>query len=202
MYYPKSQIITNKFSKGELLNPLTKENYIGPYWKTSTGKFFSGKYPSKDVNQIELTKVPLGYDYVNKNYEELKPQFYNFTSKNLTYLNLKKIPSANAPGLPQYSPTLPQKQDYVDGEFTRFFCRKNNQYSYTEINEKIFNKLKNKDKSIDFNKFLCFTLPWVISGDKNQVATENKNAISYKEFKIGHKNLGIYLKENYLQFYK
>ena len=46
MYYPKSQIVTNLYTNGqEYIIKSNNEKYIGNYWKTSDGKFFTGKTP-------------------------------------------------------------------------------------------------------------------------------------------------------------
>lgn len=202
MYYPEFYILTDKFSEGELIHSTTDQPYTGFYWETAKGRYFTGRYPNESLNQVELFNDRSGYDTHNKDYQDLTPQYYNFSSKNLTYLKLKNIPNPNAPGLPSYCPTIPTEQDYEDEEFIRFFCRRKNNYSYLEINEKTFNKLQKKDTNIDYAKFIPFTLPWVIKGDQNQVALENKNTVEHRESRLGHKNLGVYLKNNYLQFYK
>ena len=54
MYYPQSQIKTNLYTNGQEFSiESTKENYIGYYWKTSDGKYFTGKTPN-DKNIQEL----------------------------------------------------------------------------------------------------------------------------------------------------
>ena len=47
MYYPKSQIQSNKYTTGnELMVVRTKENYVGFYYTVSNGKAFAGKEPN------------------------------------------------------------------------------------------------------------------------------------------------------------
>ena len=50
MYFPKSQIKTNLYSNGEYLYITTQESYIGPYYKTSSGKTFTGDSPNNPPN--------------------------------------------------------------------------------------------------------------------------------------------------------
>ena len=46
MYFPKSQITPNLHTNGnEYTIKSTGENYIGYYWKSSSGKFFTGRTP-------------------------------------------------------------------------------------------------------------------------------------------------------------
>jgi hypothetical protein len=48
MYYPKSQIKTNLYTNGYEFTTTptnTTNSYSGYYWKTSNGKYFTGKTP-------------------------------------------------------------------------------------------------------------------------------------------------------------
>jgi len=46
-YYPKSQIQTDLYTKGKQLRVVSsRAEYIGYYWKTSKGEYFSGRNPS------------------------------------------------------------------------------------------------------------------------------------------------------------
>ena len=54
MYFPKSQIQTGFFSNNDLVISETKSLYVGPYFKTSDGRSYSGKEPNK-VSIIPLT---------------------------------------------------------------------------------------------------------------------------------------------------
>ena len=59
MYYPKSQIQTDLYTTGgEYVFLSTKEQYIGFYWKTSSGKFFSGKTPQDPSTQELIISIP------------------------------------------------------------------------------------------------------------------------------------------------
>ena len=50
MYYPKSQITTNLSTNGKEFQIVGKsEYYIGSYFKTSDGKFYTGKTPQDGV---------------------------------------------------------------------------------------------------------------------------------------------------------
>ena len=59
-YYPLSQITSNLYTNGleyavDLKNP--SNSYSGYYWKTSDGKYFTGKTP-QDTPCIELFVIP------------------------------------------------------------------------------------------------------------------------------------------------
>lgn len=201
MYYPKSQIISNQYSKGELVVASTGETYIGDYWSTITGKYFTGKNPTSLNSPTELKLSPGLKDSNTPPPSDLIPQNYNITYKTLKYLQLKNIKSSIAPGLPRYSSPFLTEKDYATGEFTRLFCKKKNEGLFLEINKKTYEKLIYKNKSIYYKGYIPFTLPWVLTGDKEQVALENKNAVNYKENIQNLYGLNKYLNYNYLQFY-
>ena len=53
-YYPLSQVKTNLYtSGGEFVRKIDNINYIGFYYQTSAGKYFSGK----DPNQPNSTEI-------------------------------------------------------------------------------------------------------------------------------------------------
>ena len=52
MYFPKSQVLTGLVTNGsEFVVAATGESYKGPYWETSTGRFFTGPQPSAPNTQ-------------------------------------------------------------------------------------------------------------------------------------------------------
>ena len=56
MYYPQSQIITNLYTNGkELVIKSNSLNYVGSYYKISTGKMYAGEKPS--AGKIELIPI-------------------------------------------------------------------------------------------------------------------------------------------------
>tara|TARA_Y100001972_G_scaffold65471_1_gene79809 strand:+ start:6592 stop:7431 length:840 start_codon:yes stop_codon:yes gene_type:complete len=56
MYFPKSQITPNLHTNGnEFIYKTSKKNYIGHYYETSTGKFFTGIDPTQGPN-LELIR--------------------------------------------------------------------------------------------------------------------------------------------------
>lgn len=206
MYFPKSQIQTNLYSNGELKVLSTGESYVGFYWATSSEKFFAGKNPDSLPKQIELVK---GGFQPASNSPELEPynvgndtnSTYNFATKNLDYLRLKGIKNPKAPRPPKPIPPKITKENYEAGEITRYLCKRNNTSQFIEVDEKDFELVKSKSKKIQSNFYTAFSLPWVISGDEEKVALENKKAVEYRELNQGALGLGQYLNHNYLQFY-
>ena len=57
MYFPQSQIKTDLYTNGgEFVLLSTNQNYQGPYWSTSSGKYYTKKNP-QDIPYEELIKL-------------------------------------------------------------------------------------------------------------------------------------------------
>jgi hypothetical protein len=221
MYYPKSQIVTNLYTNGqEYIIKSTSENYIGNYWKTSDGKFFTGKTPEdKNIQELIVARskfsetpssspsytqpvqvdLALTYDspYVGDN-----PDLYN--EKNvLDYAKLKNIDIINPPSLLLPVPFNPQptQDDYNLGEFTRYFCKKTNELIYIEINKDTYDKLVGKELTYLWQLYTPFRYQWIISGNKETVYKTNEQVTRYMITKFKFPAFNKFLKENYLKFW-
>jgi len=187
MYYPKSHITPNLYSNGELTIKDSLNPYFGYYFSTIDGKAFTGKYIG-DGENLELT-LPSNTpgDPVN---EIVDTRFY--TSDSNTYSKLAGInPSTSLPSKPTPYYPKPTLQNYQTGEFIRYFSKKSNENIYIETNGLFENKY-----------YFGFSLPWSIKGNKQKVAQTNKNIIRLKEKEYSINGLGVFLKFNYLQFYR
>lgn len=192
MYYPKSQITTNLYSNGDFIVKSTNKVYVGPYWKTISEKYYTGKTPQDKV--IEELVVP------SKNIISTDDIESANSVESITYQNLKNIA---IPGLiPTYVANPPSPSDYDAGEFTRYFCKKTNEIIYLEINKDTYTKLVNKDPTYLFQLYQPFKFQWVITGDKEKVYISNKNITRYMIEKFSFPFLNKYLKEDYLKYYK
>ena len=143
-YYPLSQVKTNLYTNGgefvfNVNDPF--QTYSGYYWKTSDGKYFTGKTPQDTPNSEIFLKPALDY---NKYPDVAINPTINYITVNggaevnggeniaggdptiLSYLALKNIPSDSIQIVPTYNPTNPTQQDYQVGEFRRYFCKKTN----------------------------------------------------------------------------
>jgi len=208
MYYPQSQIQTNLYSNGELFIKSTQQIYTGFYWKTSTGKYFMGKSPDSPKSNIELisprgTTSPRDLDNHEPLIDENNLVKISYSSSDvINYLNLNEdIDASNLPQIPVYTPSSPTKEDYENQEFPRFFCKKKNEPYFIEINESTFIKLSEEDPTIDYETYIPFKLFWVIVGEQNKVALENKNTVDYTENRLGALGLSQYIKYDYLLHY-
>ncbi len=205
MYYPKSQIQTSLYSNGDLTIIQTGETYTGYYWSTSNGKFFAGRTPDDPQSYIELVKsskntVPFTQSEPSTE-DEINISYIDSNINSLTYTRLKEIDlTIPFPSTPKYIPAKPTKNDYLAGEFLRFFCKKINESLFIEISPEDYTKLVNNSKDIFFKLYTPFKLTWALSGDLNSIARENKNSVKLLETTQDIYGLDMYLKYNYLQF--
>lgn len=207
MYYPNSQIKTNIYTNGgELVFKVNNENYIGFYWKTSDGKFYTGKNPQdKSIQELILITSLSNPSISNQTSEafevESQPNLISNTDLSLRYnkLNNKLLGDKIIPN--SFNP-FPTQEEYTLGEFTRYFCKKANEYTYTEINKDNFTKLSTKDNSYLWQLYIPFKFQWTISGEEKTVYNLNKNITQYMMNKFKLNMLNKFLKEDYLKFWK
>lgn len=193
-YYPKSQIQTDLFTKGKQLRVVSsKDEYKGYYWKTSKGEYFSGKNPY-DGSPISLELIPSIPD------STFNTIVYN--KGNDVYNNLKKVDITQVLLTPSYVKPSPTQKDYSIGNFTRYFAKKTNKNFYIETSKDIFNELKQKNSNYDYNSYLIFSLSWKLTGKKDEVLKTNRNITLLTEQNQKINGLGLYLKNDYLAFYK
>ena len=197
MYYPKSQIQTGFYSNNELVEVRSKQPYTGPYFKTSDGLLYSGKEPNegKNIKLILPSQLPSGVSsQLSKN--GIKIEDYRFTTTNTPYSILRGENKNITPYTPiPYYPILTD-DNIQNGEFTRYFVKKSNQNSYTEINNNNF------INSTSSTLYISIQLQWVISGEKENVRQINAKQIGFVEKNLQIEGLGGFLRFNYLQFYQ
>ena len=203
MYYPLSQITSNLYTNGnEFMYISTKQPYSGYYWKTSKGQFYTGKTP-QDTPVEELTYFSAeGKSNLTPSVStQVDNTFYNQDDvSSVQYLNLTK---PNTPGsLPMYTPNIPTQQDYVNGEYRRYFCKKSNEIIYLEVSKDTYDKLVGQDSQVLWQLYQPFNLPWQLTGDKEQVYKVNRNIVELTSVRQKLPMLAEYLKMDFTKYYK
>ena len=199
MYYPKSQIKTNLFTNGgEFILSTTNQEYIGNYYKISSGKRYTGISPSNPPN-ILLNEIPpltqISHD----------PQFQFLIQQNLiqSFLITPNYPKTSPERfIPLFNPTLPTSQEKQNGQYTRYFCKKTNELKYLEIDKETHTKLKSKDLQIAWDLYEPASLLWVIKGTQENVFNTNKAAVFKIEQNQRWNGFSQYFKENYSKYYE
>jgi hypothetical protein len=189
IYYPKANITPNLFSNREYVLNGSNEPYTGYYFSTYDGKFYTGREPGDGINLELISSGP------NFQGEAIAGEIdYRFVgTDNYFYsTSLKKITPVNPISLtPQPFYPKPTLADYQTGEITRYFSKKVNEGIFYETQGTFQNTL-----------YISFNIPWLITGDKDNVAKVNQRIVALKEAELKIIGLGIYLKNNYIQFYK
>lgn len=213
MYYPKSQITPNLYTIGNELF-LDGESYTGYYFKTSDGKFYSGKTPNDSFvvqlypNTQNFWEATAETEPFGKAFSKIADNWDGFTFErqyqnpqgNYIYSSLK--PKQQVTLIPFYNPILPTQQDYQVGEFRRYFCKKANELIYIEIDFETFGLLKNKAAEIDWALYIPFNIPWQLTGDKQKVYDVNRNITLLAMRKNSLPKFDQYLKEDYTKYYQ
>lgn len=203
-YYPSSQIKQNLYTNGgEYALSTTKEIYKGYYYEVSNGRKYTGKNPQDKPNillitpqqtEVEPTNVPQDYKqivtYVVSNVlEEISDQYIPFN----TPLPERYIPS--------FIQTLPTLKDYQLGVFTRYFCKKNNELKYIEIDKNTYLQLKTKSPQIAWDLYTPILVLWYIKGDKQKTFETNKGLVSLIEKQDKWYGFTQYFKDQFLKYY-
>jgi hypothetical protein len=209
MYYPKSQLKTNLYTNGgEYILSTTKENYKGYYYETSSGTKYTGKTPQDGSNTLLLLPPPQDRDLYPSNLtlNLNQPITINISPETLPFYpiyDLKYNPPQlpNIRSLPQSNPTKPTQQDQNLGVFQRYFCKKNNELKYLEIDKSTHDKLKSKQQDIAWDLYTPISTLWYIKGNKEQTFKANKGLVTLIEQKQNWYGFTQWFQDKFLQYY-
>lgn len=200
MYYPKSQIQTGFYSNGELVESSNLRPYTGPYFNTSDGRSFTGKTLNDGPN-LELISPPDQFvkraptqDFEEG--DEWENEDPRFLPPNALYSNKRGVIRGSKVYSPvSYSPIL-NDNNIANGEFQRFIVKKSNENLFIEVNNTNFLAASNSPL------YYRILLPWVISGEREQVRTINFKQVKAIERLNKVEGLGEFLNHDYLRFYQ
>lgn len=215
-YYPKSQILPNLYTNGgEFVLSTTFENYKGNYYSTSDGANYTGNNPQeeesillipkeKNVSTIQTdadspssnlivssTLINPNTDIGDNNYKVIE-EYMAISPSNLN------IPRS----LPQ--PTIPQptSKDYKNQEFQRYFCKRNDESIFIEINSQTFIDLQSKSPNISYELFTPIQIPWTLTGNsEDQVYEINKKVVLTTERVKNLYGFSLFFQTNYSKYY-
>ena len=204
-YIPKSQIKTNLFTEGgEYLLSSNNSPYKGYYYKTSQGKFYTGRTPEDGLNVLLNPIYPEDTFSEEENYsfsEAINRDNKVFINTSAIYLSLKGIDSLTIRNIPQNIFPTPQPQDYINESFVRYFAKKRNEKKYLEINKETYDKLLSQDSTYLFELYRPLKLNWQISGDKAQSYQTNETQTSLLARRERLEGFIEYFKGNFNQLY-
>lgn len=103
--------------------------------------------------------------------------------------------------IPPFSPQIPTTQDYLKGEFLRYFVRDIQSVDYLETNINTYNDLLSQNDKVDWKNFLVAECNWKLIGEREEVYNYNKQQVLNIEKQHKFYGLSFYLKEGYLKYY-
>lgn len=205
-YYPKSQIKPDLYTNGDEFTTNSNQNespptYTGYYHALSNGKFFTGKTP-QDGPSLQLFPIQTQAYAEAGNFAQENPSSitYNYFL-DTTYSNIKNANLNQVRYLPKYNPTTPTSQDYTLGVFTRYFCKKNNENIYLEINEQTYKDLLSQNPLIAWDLYTPVLTLWYLTGNKDTVAKANKGLVNNTERTKKWYGFSQYFKGDFLKYY-
>jgi hypothetical protein len=224
MYYPKSQIKTNLNTKGGFLRyVLSKQEYKGYYFETSTGAYYSGKTP-QDPPVLELELIPnnsveytrltnqisvnpaKGDPVIDEAYASDKSDLTNdqisFFILPSSYISSTKIDTTVSPLFPKQTYPIPTDNDYKLGEFQRYFLKKGNEIKFLEISLEDYRKYVNRDKDVMFELYTPIQINWILTGEEKQVYQVNQSIVARAEREQNLPGFTQYFRGKFTQFYK
>jgi hypothetical protein len=194
MYYPKSQIKLNLYTNGgEFILSITNQPYQGYYYEISTGQQYTGKNPQDGPN-INLLLIPHDPNEAFLGVGERKDMPITFD------LPYDQSPQ-NIRFIPLFNPTLPTPQDNQNGQFNRYFCKKNNETRYLEIDKDTYQQLQKRDPKIAWDLYTPIIVLWIIQGNQTQVYNSNKATVQSIETNAKWGGFSQYFQEKYLKYY-
>jgi hypothetical protein len=205
-YYPLSQIKSNLFTNGgEYVLSTTQENYKGPYYELSNGRKYTGNTPQDGTNILLITptqNITEGeISGIGDPIQYIEYIFPDTQDNNIaSQYNINNKPQPHRI-LPRPNPTLPTQKDIDLGAFPRYFCKKNNELKYFEIDENTSQLLSSNSPEVAWDLYSTISILWYIKGGKEQAYKANKGLVNVAETKNKWYGFSQYFKDDYLQYY-
>jgi hypothetical protein len=171
-YYPKNKIQQNLQTNGNEYKTIKSRNNNGPFYSGFYYKLYNGK-------------TYTGRYPGDGNNEEIISVVASPSVPDVTSLITTDIP-----------PLFPTPKDYELGVFTRYFKKKRNEFLFEELTKDQY------DNSVNVNLYVKFQIQWQLVGNSDATYNVNRNMVLIAEQRNNAYGLQIYLKENYLQYYK
>ena len=198
MYYPKSQIQTNLYTNGEeFVIKGQSSYYIGHYWKTSQGKYYTGKTPNSGENLVLVSKVE---KYSNNYLPQIENEatvnsviifdeegfgdadyIYSFDPemanavRAMQYENARPSTLQNGRRIPHYYRTLPPVNAQVN--YLRYFAKQNNAPIFIETSKETYNKFSSNDPMMATDLYTVLPVPWSIEENAESINRFTVNKI-------------------------
>jgi hypothetical protein len=210
MYYPLSQLTTNlSTSNGEFILLDNGETYVGNYYATSDGNYFTGNTPQDGPNLM------LVQDVANNSQKDVEAGLEgSFTTTDLdlnlnstinllppTYQSSIPFPVSSAPA-PIASITFPTEEEYNTGEFVRYFLKKSNSSLYIEVNNKTYINYSNENPNTQYQLYTPIKINWDLTGNPIDTYIVNKNIVLLNEKSQNLLGFEFSFRGKFVKYYK
>lgn len=175
IYYPKSKIINNLYTKGKEWMLEDGTEYIGHYHK-----YLDGLVLTEPIFSSIRSKKLIPYSDINRQ------------AANVMY-NAVKEPRPNTYVSPVNIYALPTLKNYSEGSFKRYFIYRRNltdiYQDFYEINETQYKSWKTPDTGINEKLYNAFIIEWKLTGPLHDVRENDQ----IKEFGVFDTNRRLIL---------
>jgi hypothetical protein len=214
MYFPKSQLIQGLHTKGgELISFKDQQPYIGDYYQTSDGKYYTGKNPEDGTNILLRPLAPGAQTELSparKNAKKIRsipgsePVGENMYMIDTNYYHSKgfKINRGSAPRPPINTFPKPLEEDYIQGEYLRYFLKKSNEFKFIEVSKKEYDLFKGKYPNVQSSLYIPIKIVWALTGDKTKVYNINKQIVSIEEKRTNVLGFSSYFKKKFNKYWR
>lgn len=219
-YYPLSQISPNLYTNGgEYKRKDTRKIYIGYYHEVSNGQKFTENFPTKEsVELLKINPVNSQIETPLESLPQVQGQFIRVlndrypisdteviinpkTEQPYPFPDSKYISNSQPRVIPSPFVSYPTLENKLNGVFSRYFCKKNNELKYFEIDKPTFEALSNNLPSIAADLYTGCFLTWKIKGNKEKVFVYNRNQAKNVEKVYKFPGFSQIFKDNFTQFY-
>ena len=205
MYYPKSQIKTDLYTNGgEFVTSNGGVVYQGYYFSTSNGLYFTGRNPNNKPNFSLILNLDPSLNPVSRTNTLTSriDSYYDYPIGYSLALLSDITDTSIPPSLPTQTIVLPTEEEYKITEYQRYFVKKTNEIIYIEITQEEYRRYVDQDPNVSYQLYIPFTLPWVISGNRNDVYNVNKKTVERIQSNGSLQGFKSYFKNRYDQYFK
>ena len=199
MYYPKSQYVGNLYTDGgQYVIAVSGESYKGYYFKTFNNELYTGKTPEDGTPQLLIESDEPVLNSAAPTFEPsvTQPLYISMNS----FIPYNSI-TPKIRYLPQSNVTLPTPDDYKQGVFTRYFCKKTNELKYIEIDQKTHSKLASQSNDIAWDLYIPQSIDWYITGNMENTYNLNKSIVNMIETEEKWYGFSQYFKQNFAKYF-
>ena len=213
-YYPKSQIKKDQYTEGsEYQIKATQAPYKGYYYCLSNGEKYTGRFPGDGINRVlepkfntdpaSPTQASVQAPLVEILVTDQEKYSFPFTDFDTGLYNKIKNVKPISRFVPTSNIVFPTDNEKTKGEFTRYFCKKNNEFIYLEIDKKTYDKLNQKKEDIVHELYTPTKIKWALkSSSRETLFVLNRNRVNVKERELRWFGFQSWFNNNFTQYSK